>query len=125
MDTICNVILVFAGTWIFCTVAFNFGLRIARNIYSESMDAVEEPTWANGKSDFHLSLTIGAATAFFVGTDSAYRSSENFLLNIVGINDGDSIIKACLLAGLSTSLGFGIAQALFNVLFPAGKCWID
>ena len=67
MNNICNVILVFAGTWIFCTFA-NFGLRIARNIYSESMDAVEEPTWANGKSDFHLSLTIGAATAFFVGT---------------------------------------------------------
>ena len=117
--------VVFAGTWIFCTFAFNFGLRIARNIYSESMDAVEEPTWANGKSDFNLSMTIGGATAFFVGTDSAYRSSENFLLNIVGINDKDSIVKACLLAGLSTSLGFGVVQALFNVLFPAGKCWID
>mmetsp|Transcript_5906 Transcript_5906/g.12959 ORF Transcript_5906/g.12959 Transcript_5906/m.12959 type:complete len:280 (+) Transcript_5906:69-908(+) len=116
---------VFAGTFIFCTFAFNFGLRVARNLYSENMEAVDEPTWANGKSDFHLSMTIGAATAFFVGTDSAYRSGENFLLNIVGINDGDSLIKACLLAGLSTSLGFGVAQTLFNILFPAGKCWID
>ncbi|EJK44278.1 hypothetical protein THAOC_37195 [Thalassiosira oceanica] len=116
---------VFAGTWIACTFAFNFGLRVARNLYSASMDAVEEPTFDNGKSDFHLSLTIGAATAFFVATDSAYKPAENFLLNVVGISDTDSVIKACLLAGLSTALGFGVAQTLFNILFPVGKCWID
>jgi len=117
--------IVFAGTWIFCALAFNFGLRVARNLYSASMEAVEEPTWENSKSDFQLSFTIGAASAFFLGTDAAYRPSENFLLNIFGIQDGDSIIKGCFLAGLSTSLGFGIVQSFFNLAFPVGKCWID
>ena len=115
----------FAGTWISCALAFNLGLRVAWNLYSGSMDAVEAPTWENGRSDFHLSAAVGAATAFFVGTDSAYRPDENFLLGIVGIGDGCSTARACLLAGLSTALGFGAVQSLFNVFFPAGTCWID
>ena len=60
-----------------------------------------------------------------MATDSAYKPAENFLLNVVGINDSDSVLKACSLAGLSTALGFGFAQTLFNIFFPAGKCWID
>merc|ERR1712176_918363 len=103
---------VFFGTWIFCTYAFNFGLRIARNLYQERMSEVEGPTYENAKSDFALSLTIGAATAFFVGTDSPYKSGENFLLSLVGISDDASVIKGCLLAGLSTALGFGVAQSV-------------
>mmetsp|Transcript_22664 Transcript_22664/g.51934 ORF Transcript_22664/g.51934 Transcript_22664/m.51934 type:complete len:331 (-) Transcript_22664:628-1620(-) len=40
---------VFVGTWIMCTYAFNFGLRVARNLYSEKMKYVEGPSWKNSK----------------------------------------------------------------------------
>ena len=116
---------VFLGTWIMCTYAFNFGLRMARNLYSENMKAVEEPTWLNSKSDFALSITIGGATAFFVGTDTSYLPDENFLLHLVGVYDDYSVLYGAFLAGCSTALGFGVAQTIFNLSYPTGKCWID
>jgi len=115
---------VFVGTWIACTYAFNFGLRVARNLYADSMEYVEGPTYDNSRSDFALSVTIGAATAFFVGTDVSMGSS-NFLLNLLGIQSDCSILKGALLAGLSTALGFSVAQTMFNIAFPPGKNWID
>mmetsp|Transcript_16382 Transcript_16382/g.24787 ORF Transcript_16382/g.24787 Transcript_16382/m.24787 type:complete len:285 (-) Transcript_16382:182-1036(-) len=115
---------VFIGTWIACTYAFNFGLRIARNLYADSMEYVEGATYDNSRSDFALSLTIGAATAFFVGTDVSMGDS-NFLLSLVGIQSDFSMLKGALLAGLSTALGFSAAQTVFNIVFPPGKCWID
>jgi len=116
---------VLVGTWIICTYAFNFGLRLARNIYSEKMKYVECPTWENSRSDILLSISIGGATAFFVGTDTSYRPEENFLMNLVGIHDEYSSLYSALIAGCSTSIGFGVAQVAANLVFPAGKCWID
>jgi len=116
---------VFVGTWIMCTYAFNFGLRMARNLYSENMKHVEEPTWLNSKSDFALSITIGGATAFFVGTDTSYLPDENFLIHLVGVYDDYSVFYGAFLAGCSTALGFAVAQTLFNISYPTGKCWID
>ena len=72
-----------------------------------------------------MSTSLGQVPAD-VSNQSQLHNSSNRSSHRQDINDGDSsTIKACLLAGLSTSLGFGIVQALFNVLFPAGKCWID
>lgn len=115
---------VFVGTWIACTYAFNFGLRVARNLYADSMEYVQGPTYDNSRSDFALSLTIGAATAFFVGTDVSMGDS-NCLTSLVGIQSDFGILKGALLAGLSTALGFSVAQTIFNLVFPPGKCWID
>ncbi len=116
---------VFVGTWIACTYMFNFGLRAGRNLYSKAFEHVEEPTWENSRTDFLLSFTIGGATAFFVGTDTAYLPEQNFLIGLVGIDDSFSIVHGAVLAGISTAIGFGLTQTIFNFIFPTGKCWND
>lgn len=117
---------VFWGTWIGCTYCFNFGLRIARNLFSVKLTYVEGPTWENSRTDFSLSITIGAATAFFVGTDAVnYTPEENFLYHVVGTTDAMSPMEGAFRAGCSTALGFVVAQTVFNLVYPYGTCWID
>lgn len=116
---------VFIGTWIACTHAFYFGLRVARNLYSKRLSHVEGPTYANSRTDFSLSFTIGAATAFFVGTDITYHPEENFLSSIVGIGENYSLVYGSFLAGCSTAIGFTFCQVIFNVVYPFDTCWID
>jgi len=116
---------VFVGTWIMSTYAFNFGLRLARNIYSEKMKYVECPTWENSRIDMLLSISIGGASALFVGTDIDYRPEENFMKDLFGIHDEYSSVYGAFIAGCSTSIGFGVIQFATNLIFPAGKCWID
>ena len=116
---------VLVGTWIMATYAFNFGLRLARNIYSEKMKYVECPTWENSRIDMLLSISVGGASALFVGTDIDYRPEENFLKHLFGIHDEYSSLYGAFIAGCSTSIGFGVIQFATNLIFPAGKCWID
>eukprot|EP00934_Nitzschia_sp_Nitz4_P001849 Nitzschia sp. Nitz4//scaffold386_size12300//1284//2180//NITZ4_008992-RA/size12300-processed-gene-0.27-mRNA-1//-1//CDS//3329549960//1849//frame0 len=116
---------VFTGTWVGCGLAFYAGLRMARTILSGPMKYVEEPTYENSKADASLSVVIGGATGFFVGTDAAYLPEQNFLIDVVGIQDGTPDLTGCVIAGSSTSLGFLTSQSTFNVIFPAGKCWND
>lgn len=116
---------VFAGTWVGCGTAFYLGLRAGRTILPGILEYVEEPTYDNSKTDASLSMVIGGATGFFVGTDAAYLPSQNFLIDIVGIPDGTPNLTGCAIAGSSTSLGFGVAQTGFNIIYPAGKCWND
>ena len=52
-----------------CGGAFFAGLRGFRILYSPIMEGVEENNYSNLKNDAALSLSIGAATACFVGTD--------------------------------------------------------
>jgi hypothetical protein len=115
---------VFAGTWVGCGTLFYLGLRGGRTIFS-SMEHIEEPTYENSKNDASLSVAIGGATGFFVGTDAAYLPDQNFLINVVGIADGTPDLTGCAIAGSSTALGFATCQSAFNVAFPAGKCWND
>ena len=89
------------------------------------MEHIEEPTYENSKNDASLSVAIGGATGFFVGTDAAYLPDQNFLINVVGIADGTPDLTGCAIAGSSTALGFATCQSAFNVAFPAGKCWND
>jgi hypothetical protein len=116
---------VFAGTWVGCGLAFYGGLRAGRTILSGFMTHIGEPSYENSKGDASLSCVIGGATGFFVGTDAAYLPNQNFLIDIVGIKDGTPDFVGCAIAGSSTSLGFITSQSVFNVIYPAGKCWND
>jgi len=116
---------VFAGTWIGCGAAFYVGLRAGRTLLSGAMTHIDEPTNKNLKNDASLSMAIGGATGFFVGTDAAYLPDQNFLIDIVGIKAGTPDIVGCAIAGSSTSMGFATAQSTMNMVFPAGKCWND
>mmetsp|Transcript_11137 Transcript_11137/g.23476 ORF Transcript_11137/g.23476 Transcript_11137/m.23476 type:complete len:290 (-) Transcript_11137:81-950(-) len=116
---------VFAGTWAGCGAAFYLGLRAARTILSGPFKYIQEPSYENSKTDMSLSVAIGGATGFFVGTDASYLPSQNFLVGAVGIQDGTPDLVGCAIAGTSTSLGFVTAQSGMNMVFPKGKCWND
>lgn len=90
---------VFAGTWIGCGTAFYFGLRTARTVLSGPLKHVHYPTFENSRTDKSLSLAIGGATGFFVGTDTAYLPAENFLIGAVGIHDSMSAAAGTVVAG--------------------------
>lgn len=116
---------VFFGTWAGCGLAFYGGLRVGRTILSGYLEHVHEPTYENSKTDASLSVAIGGATGFFVGTDAAYLPEQNFLIKAVGIADGTPDLTGCAIAGTSTSLGFVSAQTALNMIYPAKKCWND
>ena len=116
---------VFAGTWLCCGTAFFVGLRVGRTILSGYLEHVQEPTFANSMHDKSLSMAIGGATGFFVGTDAAYLPDQNFLIKVVGIQPGTPDIMGCAIAGSSTSLGFMSAQSGFNLIYPTKKLWND
>lgn len=116
---------VFAGTWVACGTAFYVGLRVGRTILSGFLEHVHEPTYENSTRDANLSLAIGGATGFFVGTDAIYLPEQNFLIDIVGIKEGTSALTSCAIAGSSTSLGFASSQTVFNLVYPPKKNWID
>jgi hypothetical protein len=114
----------FCGVGVACTLAFFVGLRIWRTLLNPTMKAVEKNTFPNLKADFQLSAAIGAATAFFVGTDVSFGAA-NWLAGLVGITSSMPSAIGCAVAGISTSLGFMAAQFLMAVGLPRGKCWID
>lgn len=116
---------VFTGTWIGCGTMFYFGLRAGRTILPTFLEHVHEPTYENSKTDAALSVAIGGATGFFVGTDAAYLPEQNFLIDIVGIKDGTPDLTGCAIAGSSTALGFVTAQTGLNLIYPKNKCWND
>lgn len=116
---------VFAGTWVGCGTAFYLGLRAGRTILPGFLEYVEEPTYENSKNDASLSISIGGATGFFVGTDAAYLPQQNFLIDAVGITDGTPDLTGCAIAGTSTSMGFATSQSVLNVAYPKTKCWND
>lgn len=116
---------VFAGTFVGCGIAFYSGLRAGRTILPSFLEYVEGPTYENSKTDALLSVAIGSATGFFVGTDVAYLPQQNFLIDIVGIHDGTSNLAGCAIAGTSTALGFGACQSGLNIVIPKSKNWND
>jgi hypothetical protein len=116
---------VFAGTWIGCGTAFYLGLRAGRTVFSGFLEHIHEPTYENSLNDKSLSAAIGGATGFFVGTNAVYLPDQNFLIDIVGIQDGTPDLTGCAIAGTSTGLGFISAQSAFNVIYPTGKSWND
>jgi hypothetical protein len=116
---------VMLGTWLGCGTAFYLGLRANRILLPRFLSHVDPCTEENKGKDAALAVSIGGATGFFVGTDTAYLPTQNFLIDIVGIHSGTPSLPSCVIAGSSTSLGFMTAQSGLNVLYPAGKCWND
>jgi hypothetical protein len=119
----CSFPEVMMGTWLTCSTAFYIGLRAGRTILP--LPTLAAPSYDNSQTDIALSISIGGATGFFVGTDTAYLPEQNFLLPIVGITEGTTDIVGCSLAGTSTALGFVTSQAVLNTVYPKSKCWND
>merc|ERR1711907_570017 len=115
----------FVTTGALCGLTFFGGLRAGRTILPSVMEHIEPPTYGNLKNDASLSVSIGGATAFFVGTDAGTLAGDNFLRGIVSIEDGFSDMHGCVLAGTSTTLGFATLQMPQNVVYSAGKNWTD
>lgn len=111
------------GTGVVCTLAFFFGLRFGRVLYSRFLHGVEVPNYSNLKADIGLSVAIGGAGAFFVGTDVSF--ADNWLRPLVGVEASASPLVGSVLAGTSTALGFTAVQMAQNVTVPAGKAWLD
>ena len=124
----CTFNQTFAGTMAGCGFMFYVGLRVARVLYSGFMPAVEPGNYGNVKADAALSLSIGGATACFVGTDCSFLVNgveQNWLRGVVGIEDGTANLVGCGIAGSSTAMGFTSTQMVQNVVYPAGKNWVD
>lgn len=71
--------------------------------------------------DATLSVCVAGATAFFLGTDTAWPG--NWLQGLVGERSGDSATLKCLRAGLSTFIGFCACGGLLVVLVPTRLLW--
>lgn len=111
-----------ATAWVGCGSAFFLGLRAGRTV----MPWMPHADNSNFAGDASLSMAIGGATAFFVGTDVAYLGGQgNFLRPLVGVESFDSDLTGIIKAGTSTALGFTAAQAAQNVTYPAKQAWLD
>jgi len=118
----------FTGVWMGCGAAFYAGLRLGRVVLPQICPTIEPPNYDNSCADTALSISIGGATAFFVGTDVSFVTSDvdqNWLRPIVGIEDGTGALAGMSIAGSSTALGFTASQMGQNLVVPAGKNWLD
>ena len=92
-------------------------------IYASILEGVEEATYANLKADAALSLAIGGAAGYFLGTDVSYGAA-NYLGGAIGIQDTYSPLAFSAYAGTSTMLGFGVIQTSENMIYAKDKCWV-
>ena len=106
------------------TLAFFTGLRVTRALYSPIMSGVEEASYANLKADAALSVAVGGAAGFFLGTDVSYGAA-NYLGGALGIQETFSPLTASVTAGTSTMIGFSVIQLGENLAYPKDKCWVD
>lgn len=113
-----NFVQTVAGCGATTGFAFFVGLRLGRVLYS--------PLGMPGGglyNDAMLSLSIGAATGTFVGTDLSF--TDNFLSPAFGVTDTMSDLEGCIRAGSSTATGFLCMQTTQNLLLPGGWNWLD
>ena len=75
-------------------------------------------------SDLALSATVGTGCGAFVGTDVSFGAA-NWLAPAVGIQEKFGAARACVAAGLSTSIGFMANMVVQAAALPAKACWID
>lgn len=112
------------GVGAICTLAFGVGLRLGRVIYSPMLPGIAPGSRANLAKDWQLSFAVGGATACFVGTDISYGAA-NWLRPLVGVEPTMSLLEGCARAGLSTGMGFTVAQTVPNVVAPGKSLWLD
>jgi len=115
----------FAQTFVRCgaVTGFSFfvGLRLGRIIYSPlGLPGADYP---NLCGDALLSVSIGAATGTFVGTDVTF--SDNLIRPFFGVEDSMSDIEGMVRAGMSTSAGFLCMQSVQNIVLPRDANWLD
>jgi len=118
------------GTTLGCGLLFYTGLRLGRNVYGGlfGMSGIEAPAYSNLKGDAALSVSIGAATGCFVGTDTSFVHGgidQNWLRSVVGIEEGTADLTGMAIAGSSTAIGFTAMQSVQNVAYQPGKNWVD
>ena len=108
----CNFATTAVGCGAVTGFCFFVGLRLGRIIYAPlglpSMD------YANLCGDAMLSVSIGAATGTFVGTDITFP--DNVLRPAFGVEDSMSDIEGMVRAGASTSAGFLCMQSVQNIV---------
>jgi hypothetical protein len=97
-----------------CGMAFLIGLTATRAL-------MRRATCKMLIKDATLSVSVAGATAFFVGTDTAWHG--NWLQGLVGQRTGDSAMFDCLHAGLSTCIGFCACGGLLIVFVPTHLLW--
>ena len=96
-------------------------LRAGRVLYAPL--GLPPMAYANLIGDALLSVSIGAATGSFVGTDVTF--ADNFLRPAFGVEDSMSDVEGMVRAGASTFTGFLCMQSLHNATLPKGANWID
>ena len=111
-------------TTIGCGTAFYIGLRLARSAYSPFLYGVEPTNYSNLKADAALSLSVGAATGCFVGTDLSFGAA-NWMGSVLGVQDGFGSLHGMMLAGTSTAIGFTAVQSIQNLTVKPGRNWVD
>jgi len=104
-------------------MAFFGGLRLGRIVYKPL--GLPGQDYESLIGDAKLSISIGAATGCFVGTDISFAAGDNFLQPLFGVTDSMSDLQGCVTAGASTAFGFGILQTAQNIVQPKGVNWID
>lgn len=108
-----------------CATCFFLGMQLGRIVTNSLARARSEENLKT--MDATLAVSVGYATAFFVGTDSGYTA--NWLQPAVGeraIYNASEFFEDCLRAGFSTFLGFSFCQIfLLNWTSRDGANWAD
>ena len=113
-----------AGVGAGCGMAFLAGLRLGRAVLPMRMPAVANSDSANLKADAELSLAIAGATGTFVGVVAEFGDNP-FIGTPVAILATASTLSGCWSSSQATILGFAAMQGAQNLVWPAGKNWID
>lgn len=96
--------------------------RIQRYFFDHRIRAVESVT-RQFLHDACLAFSVGLGDAFFMGTSAEQFPTDNWLAPAFGVYNSTDPFVAMLLAGISTMIGFLIAQTFQNIVFP--DCWAD
>ena len=117
----CSFVATAVGCGVVTGTAFFAGLRAGRVLYAPL--GLPPMAYDNLIGDALLSVSIGAATGTFVGTDVTF--ADNFLRPVFGVEDSMSDVEGMVRAGASTFTGFLCMQSLHNATLPKGANWID
>ena len=108
----CNFVQTAVGCGMATGGAFFVGLRLGRIIYAPL--GLPAQDYDNLGADAYLSVSIGAATGTFVGTDVTF--ADNVIRPAFGVEDNMTDLEGMVRAGMSTSTGFLCMQSIQNVV---------
>ncbi|KAJ1401303.1 hypothetical protein B484DRAFT_458016 [Ochromonadaceae sp. CCMP2298] len=122
-----NFTTAFFYMWLLASVLFCSALTVLRHLHTLFVTAVrKQDKWDDVESvyqrfyfDVQLSLCVGIADAFFVGTVSGYEGNWLSFFGTEGVPKAEAMAKA----GASTLVGFTLLCVLQNVFLK--YCWLD